>query len=898
MRDPTPAANLHDFLIERLHLLPPEAQLVLVLDPDQRLQLEATLTVDQQTWQVVVYDGNDLALRRHWPTAGRRLIRVVRPLLAAPGQPIDLSSLADLVRKAEATLDLSVIGVLTALVPGETWPAAPIERYADILAQRLDRLVEAHTRLRPHLNQHEALDAHSVRALVLHCLQPDIEPREFLFKQDTPGRVLNQYISLAWAADWDETGRELLRQQGHEASHLPLEQFEAWFNVATDDLAKFLYLYRSLSRMRVPNVVNQIRGLSVLGFDPEPLEAGLGTVLLLWDKDPAWRSRIIRQAEATLSNNDVQRAIKLLDTSTPDKAAEAIAGAEAPAFIYHLGLRLLATAYETHEMPRGLALWARHRPVYLSSLKEGDTNFARAALAMAVVLDEAAFVSARLLTPMPPAPDLARLLDWYIENQYYDLEFSQARAWVASNRLPGEKFKALAQRYLIELRAELRAYLDTADHELGRHVTGNWNGYLTHPRLATHVLRDYVKAVHLQPTAEACLWFIVFDGMRYDTWQKVVKPRLLQRFEVKREKSYLSVLPSWTRIARTSLIAGQSPDQWRGYRQTVTFNQEILAGIFFELPESGYARQLRFYSGLESDRTTSQFDRKKRYPYNVLVFNISDDDLHKQREHIGALNENVEAALRRIMDFLEGLIRPDDTVIISSDHGFTELDPEDAVLIKDDSKWQRFAQGGENPVRFRYISGVDRPDGLLPADFFSFEYRPLPDGKFTVPIGRKWFKREGTTQADRYAHGGLSLAEMVVPGAVLQLISEKKTLLDFENLPTTIDVKEDESTTVSIGVSNGGNQPAVFELTYRLAPGQSSQVVRDELAPRARRDVPVLVTSMVLPSRKTTEALHLLMKYTDINGTPLTVRREIPVTVQQRKDKVEISFGGLEDLDL
>ena len=898
MREPTRAANLHDFLIERLHLLPPEAQLVIALDPDRRLQLEATLTVDQQPWQIVVYDGNDLALRRQWPTVGRRLIHVVRSRLAAPGQPIDLSSLVDLVRKAEALLDLSVIGVLTALVPGETWPAAPIERYADILAQRLDRLVDAHAQLRPHLNRHEALDAHLVRALVLHCLQPDLEPREFLFKQDTPDRVLNQYISLAWAADWDETGRELLRQQGREASHLPLEQFEAWFNVATDDLAKFLYLYRNLSRMRVPNVVNQIRGLSVLGFDPEPLEAGLGTVLLLWDKNSAWRRRVIRQAEATLSNHDLQRAIKLVDTSTPDKAAAAMASAEAPAIIYHLGLRLLATASDAHDLPRGLALWAQRRPVSLSSLKEGDTNFARAALALAVALDEAAFVSARLLTPIPPAPDLARLLDWYVENQYYDLEFAQARAWMASNRLPDENVKGFVQQYLVELRQLLRAYLDTADHELSRHVTGHWPGYLTHPRLATHVLRDYVQATHLQPTAEACLWFIVFDGMRYDTWQKVVKPCLLQRFEVKREKSYLSVLPSWTRIARTALIAGQSPDQWRGYRKTVTFNPEILAGVFFDLPESGYARQLRFYSGLESDRTTSQFDRQKRYPYNVLVFNISDDDLHKQREHIGALNENVEAAVRRIMDFLEGLIRLDDTVIVSSDHGFTELDPEDAVLIKDDSKWQRFAQGGEHPVRFRYISGVDRPAGLLPADFFSFEYRPLANGQFTVPIGRLWFKREGTTSADRYAHGGLSLAEMVVPGAALQLIREQKVLLDFENLPATLAVKEDESTPVNIRVSNGGNQPAAFELTYRLSPGQSSLVVRGELAPRAHRDVPLLVTSTVLPSRQPTEAVHLLMKYIDSNGTPLTVRREIPVTVQQRKDKVEISFGGLDDLDL
>jgi hypothetical protein len=193
--------------------------------------------------------------------------------------------------------------------------------------------------------------------------------------------------------------------------------------------------------------------------------------------------------------------------------------------------------------------------------------------------------------------------------------------------------------------------------------------------------------------------------------------------------------------------------------------------------------------------------------------------------------------------------------------------------------------------------GVDRPDGLPLSDFFSFEYRQMAEGKFTVPIGQKWFKREDSTQSDRYAHGGLSLAEMVVPGAALQLITEKKILLEFDILPAVIDVKEDETTTASISISNSGNQPAAFELNYRLKPGQAAQVMRGELAPRERRDVSILVTSNVQPSRKTTEALRLDLKYIDASGKPQIVSREIAVNVQKRTDKVEISFGGLEDLD-
>ena len=45
----------------------------------------------------------------------------------------------------------------------------------------------------------------------------------------------------------------------------------------------------------------------------------------------------------------------------------------------------------------------------------------------------------------------------------------------------------------------------------------------------------------------------------------------------------------------------------------------------FGLSEAERKRRLRFYSGMESDRTQRQLDRDKRFPYSILVFNVSDD---------------------------------------------------------------------------------------------------------------------------------------------------------------------------------------------------------------------------------------------------------------------------------
>lgn len=893
-------ANLDEFLLERLSDVPTAARLVIVLDPGGRLELQSQLTVERRQWQIVRYDGNDLAFRRQFRLEGQVIVWVTGTHLAKNSEPLqgaqmDLSSLTDVFRKADEVLDFSLIGVLTALVPNETWPHAPIERYAEILTTRLDMFLNGYTALRPHLGRGAALDAHSIRAMVLHCLQSSIAPQEFLFKQDTPARVLQQYVSLAWAADWDEEGKDLLRQQAREASKLPLGDLAAWFYVSSDSLAQFLYLYSFLSRAKLPNVVNQVRGLGILDFDPAALEKGTATVLAFWARDASWRSRVIRQAESSFQLDDIRRVTSLLDLSTPEKIAQTLTLAESPSLIYHLGAQLLESAYRTKRMSQALAAWSEYRPTALNTMDD-DTSSARAARAMASILDEAAFISARTASSDLPG-GLPGLLDWYTEGGCYDLEYAHARATAALNRVPDEDLRTVAQAFLDDLRTNLHEYLDRADRELARCITGNWHDYMTHPRLSTRVLWDFVKASRLKPTADACLWFIVFDGMRYDTWQKVVKPRLLQKFEVKKEKAYLCMLPSWTRIARTALIAGRTPDYWRGYNKTFTSNQAVLAANFFELTEKEQERKLRFYSGMESDRTARNLNRKKRYPFNVLIFNISDDDLHKQRGHLGTLNQSVETALEGILEFLDGLIFAEDTVIISSDHGFVELDQEHTILIKDDTRWERFMQGGENPVRYRYIAGVDRPAGLADEDAYSFEYRQMRDGKFTVPIGRKWFQRQGTSQADRYAHGGISLAEMVVPGAVLQLISEKKIALEFDDLPKEIQVAEGTEERISIWIRNKGNQPGEMELTLGTNTDSVPQVVRGTIAPNARCEASAAVKPVMQKGEPLTQSLRLSLKYATAAGRSKTIKREIPVKVQKRKDVVEISFGGLDDLD-
>jgi len=890
--------NLYEYLIDRLDRLPAAARLILVFDPGGRLGLSdevAGTRATSHTWKVLRYDGNDLAFRRQYDPSQATLVWVTGPKVPTDPIQIDLTSLVDVARRADDILDASLLGSLQTLFPNETWPAGPIADSADVIGSHLGTFIQSYQNLKPHLDTGAALGTDSIRALVLACLQPNVQPVEFLFRVDSPVALLKKYVMLAWALDWDEAGLHLLQKQAREASLLPLGGLAAWFEVGIHGLAQLIYFYRSLSSARVPNTINQIRGLGLLDFDPEPLEAGLGQVMTLWEKDLSWRNRLIQNAEADLDMETVHRATGLLSSDSTELAKNLV-GAEMPALIYSLARRLVDAGVKENKLKELLETWTKNRPVAFDQLDENMTVYSPLLQALASVLDEAATIQYRTTQEIAALSTLDNQVKWYVQGHYYDLEYAHARSIMSSAKIKDESLRSQIQMILDKLREQLRDYLDRADHVLAKQIQQNWHAYSTSPELSPNILRDFVERVRLIPTDAACLWLIIFDGMRFDTWETVVKPRLQQVFEIKKEKAYLSPLPSWTSIARTSITAGRTPDLWKGYHNNFTYNQALLAGKFFGLPENQYQQKLRFYSGMESDRTHNQFDRSRRFPYNILIFNISDDDLHKQRDHIGALNENIKSATDRILHFLDGLIQKDDTVIVTSDHGFMELDPGYAIVVKDSNKWQRYVDGSEHPVHFRFIRSEDPAENLPREHVLDFEWK-MPDGKFAVAIGRRWFQRETSRNSVRYDHGGLSFAEMVVPGVMMQTIREKKIDLRFEGLPDELQVDEGQPITITLSVANRGNQPGAFDLGYALDTDRSSREINAQIPPNGKYDVTLTLNPVILADGRKTSKLTLTLNYITIKGQTQTRRQDIPVNIVERKDVVKISLGGLDDLD-
>ncbi len=557
------------------------------------------------------------------------------------------------------------------------------------------------------------LDIHAVRALALHIGQPDLPAGEFLFHRDSPEQVLRRYVKLAWDADWDAQSHELLREHARSSPPVALGNVAAWFEPSLEALAIYLYVRRLLGQARVSNIANQVRGLGILGFDPEPLEPWVETVLARWEREPAWRGQVIADAEDRLTESDLQKIAAILPIRSPAELWTVIKEAETPAAIYELARRLLDGTPDA-ALDAALGAWPAHRPQKLDALP--NTRHRAAAEAITGFLDEAATVVSTLASRTDTPPGLSGILDWYVAGRYYDLEFACARAAGHLRRLPDHSLERRLQTYLDSLRSRVRAFLGDADERLAEQIKANWGKYLNDPRLSTHVLWDFVRQRRLHPKPEACLWMVVFDGMRWDTWQRVVKPRLLELFEMKTpEKAYLSLLPSWTPIARTGLLAGRPPAEWQGPDGRPTRDQGLLAARFFEIPAGERDAKLQFYSGMESDRTYRQLDRDHRYPWNVLIFNISDDGLHQERGDLVALNAKIKTQLDDVMQTLSGLVGPEDTMVVSSDHGFVELENDDnGITIQEDKRLARQATGDTRscalPLHRRYgpSAGVRR----------------------------------------------------------------------------------------------------------------------------------------------------------------------------------------------
>lgn len=884
-------SNLQQFFEDQVAALPPASTCVLVIDPEAFLDLgHEYVDFGGRKWRVYRYRADDLRFRVEYaakpddPNFAHIIWAGYPPV--RKGHTINLSYIPDIVDSADGVIDVSVPGALRVLAPRETWQSDTLALHSATIAANLATFLQSHRSLRKLLGKGTALGAHHIALLTLTCLQTSLDVVDLLFEQTAPEELLKKYLQLLWLHDWQDEGLATLRTVVREGSRLDLSSLSTWLDGDPRELAKLTYLWSVLKRFEVPNPLNQLRGLGLITVEDSPsLTQSIGLVADALLEDRPVAARVEQIAEEQISRDDLHGLLDLLDLASAESLMAALLSQASPALLFGFATRYLQVALEEGAISDHLATCdldlIAHPP-------QGGVTTGYAALALNLIQALLALsrVEKELAVPFRPHAELSSVLTWYTEkSQLASLKMYLAEA-ARCLRATGETSLAqLSAPYMQDLERRVSDRLQMADENLADLIGKNWQGYASNPRLSINVLRDTILKKRIRPAKNSRVWILVFDGMRWDTWHEVIKPALTEHFQVMDEKVYLCVLPSTTNFARTSLLAGNVPRYWTDHRGDHITDHTVLAAKLFGLPSGQHSQLLRVTVAAGTDFSQRRLDLDVR-PYNVLIYNLSDDWIHTFRYDVSELNKTIARMIEEvILPDLLGRIQDQDTVVITSDHGFIELSPGDGLTVRAKKEWTDFAEDDpRNPVTYRYLRNLQHESGL--------EVRWEPSEFYTLAVGKTWFRREKKGRFSRYAHGGISLSEMVVPGVLCKRITAPTVDIVLEQVPGEIDLVEDEHRNITVTLANRGNRKGEFSLSAQVSSGRP-QTTPGTLGPGEQ----IQIHMPVLASSDTTH-ISWELSYTTLSGEIKRLpKRRTSVRVTLRRDKVELDLSALDKLD-
>ncbi len=239
-------------------------------------------------------------------------------------------------------------------------------------------------------------------------------------------------------------------------------------------------------------------------------------------------------------------------------------------------------------------------------------------------------------------------------------------------------------------------------------------------------------------------YIIIFDGMRYDAWEHIVRPYFEKVFAERNTKyrSSFALLPTITAVSRRAIYSN------------------IL---------KKHRKETSFLTKSESVKKEGQLkdiilqDKK----INIFIFNMFDRDGHKATEDFFTFYDKQKKVFENsIMELLK-MIKEDSNIVIASDHGLMRID--EYINMKD--------KEGIVSVKSRYL----KTDGKLYLDGFI----NTKDNIALSYDNRGYFTGGG--ERDFYSHGGASIEEVIVPFVFARSKTVKQDpIIKEEDVPSSV----------------------------------------------------------------------------------------------------------------
>jgi DNA-binding response OmpR family regulator len=325
-----------------------------------------------------------------------------------------------------------------------------------------------------------------------------------------------------------------------------------------------------------------------------------------------------------------------------------------------------------------------------------------------------------------------------------------------------------------------------ANNNFCKFIRRNYESWLNNPNIDKPLLSHQLikKKVLPELTPAIPTFLILIDNLRYDQW-KVIEPLVSEFFNIDKEETYYSILPTTTAYARNAIFSGMlpaemvktHPDLWVGEDEDESKNNFEDEFLTRQLKKNNvnvkfsYNKIKKLEEGRDLlDSVNNLFNNN----LNVIVYNFV-DMLSHARTDMAMIRELApdEAAYRSItkswflhsplFDILKKISEKKVKMIITTDHGTIRVKrPFKIIGDKAVNSNLRYKQGKNLNYEGDKVMEVLKPEKIfLPKSNMSTTYVfAIEDQFFAYPNNYNYYVN---FYKDTFQHGGVSLEEMIIP---------------------------------------------------------------------------------------------------------------------------------------
>jgi CheY-like chemotaxis protein len=333
-----------------------------------------------------------------------------------------------------------------------------------------------------------------------------------------------------------------------------------------------------------------------------------------------------------------------------------------------------------------------------------------------------------------------------------------------------------------------------ANNNFSKFIVENYESWLHEPDEDRPILSHQLmkKKIFPEIDGKTPVFFILIDNLRYDQW-KIIEPLIEEYFNIEKEESYYSILPTTTAYSRNAIFSGMMPLEMEKYHSDLWIGEDLEEGknlheaAFLERQfkrnrlniKHSYNKILNIAQGKQ---LADSINNLLTNDINVIVYNFVDILSHSRTEmeviRELAPNESAYRSLTRswfsyspLLEILITLAKNKVKVLISTDHGTIRVKrPFRIVGDRNTNTNLRYKVGKNLSFEDEKVYVMRKPENLfLPKVNVSSTYVfSVEDYFFAYPNNYNYYVKY---YSDTFQHGGISMEEMIIP--IISLTSKK-----------------------------------------------------------------------------------------------------------------------------